>query len=92
MGEPRKNRRDAMSSPTKTVGFGYVGRFNSGDLGWFLPNHLVGSINNEPINDGVTAYFSNEDGESFVLCRITVEQVFDSMGRPITRKVRREKA
>lgn len=95
MAKLRKNLRDAMRSRTKTVGFGYVGIWvNAAEPGpgWFLPRFLVGGhYGNEPPNPDASMYVS-EDGETFVLCRITVEQVFDSMGRPITRKVRREKA
>lgn len=87
----RKNKRDGVRSLTKTVGFGYVGRWEngSGGPGWFLPHHLVGShYGNEPPNPDASKFVS-EDGESFVLCRITVERVFGVDGRAITRRVRR---
>lgn len=89
----RKNKRDAMCTPTKTVGFGYVGKWRRNDEdqgpGWFLPRFLVGSpYGNELPNPDASMYVS-KDGEAFVLCRITVEQVFASDGRAITRRVRR---
>lgn len=88
MAKLRKNRRDAMSSWTKTVGFGYVGRWKNGDVGWFMPRMVGGRHDNEPPNDDASK-FVGDDGETFVLCRITVEQVFASNGRAITRRVRR---
>ena len=85
----RKNKRDGVRSLTKTVGFGYVGKWRNEGPGWFLPHHLVGSpYGNEPPNPDASMYVS-EDGETFVLCRITVEQVFGVDGRAITRRVRR---
>ena len=87
----RKNKRDGVRSLTKTVGFGYVGRWEngSGGPGWFLPSHLTGyTQSNEPPHEDAALFAS----EPFVLCRITVEQVFGVDGRAITRKVRREKA
>jgi hypothetical protein len=91
----RRKRKDAMASKTKTVGYGYVGRWGGEEhaLGWFLPKHLCGSrLMAESPNDRAELFVrKGEEGEQFVLCRITVEQVFDCNGRPITRRVKHRK-
>lgn len=70
------------------VGYGYVGRWNDGSIGWFLPNHCSGGRRN---CDGISQFALENGiakGETFALCRITVEVVHDKRGREIRRVVR----
>jgi hypothetical protein len=69
-------------SKTKTVGFGYVNRWNDGSLGWFLPLHLAGDGRRFSESPNPNA---NAKHEPAFLCKITVTQVFDKRGRPIIR-------
>ena len=78
-------RRKGTRTKTRTVGYGFVGVWCEGDIGWFLPKHLTG-YGIEPVNGAAPKYLVGK--ERFVLCRITVEQVFDSKGRPIVRMVK----
>lgn len=58
--------------PNVTVGYGYVGRWHDGTLGWFLPTHLLGyniRLPEPPDSQGFAK------GELFELCKITVEKV-----------------
>jgi hypothetical protein len=58
----------------KTVGFGYVGEWADGTLGWCLPTHLSGySIR---VKEPCAAHpeWSNV-GERSYLCKITIERV-----------------
>lgn len=71
--------RPAMSGLTKTVGYGYVGRWIHGHLGWSMPRWLTGTTGElerpEPTDWNT--------GERHVLCRITVEVVTDERGREL---------
>lgn len=72
-------------SERKTVGYGYVGRWRDGTLGWMLPAHLGGYARPaEPPSDLFQQIALPKD--RVVLCRITVEVIKDSLGREITRK------
>lgn len=85
MSEPkrRKEGRSAHAGTERSVGYGYVGRWSDGTLGWFLPDHLTGDKwTNDPPSTHECAH-----NATFVLCRVTVEQVFDSRKRAITRRV-----
>ncbi len=73
-------RRNA--SPDKTVGFGWVGRWYGGDIGWNLPNHLTGHREETAAPHSRVVLLDDR----FVKCRITIEVVKDSLGRPITRR------
>lgn len=61
----------------KTVGYGWVGRWRDGRLGWVLPDHL-GCGTNQPYDRD---YLRPDD--KLVLCKITVEVVSRSDGRCI---------
>jgi hypothetical protein len=65
-----------MAKPRKTVGYGYVGEWRSGNLGWFLPQHLEHNPSRKfPANrPPVFPWNRNATG---VLCRITIEEVLD---------------
>lgn len=70
----------------KTVGYGFVGRWMDGTLGWWLPNHISGMPREraEPYNPCLDDLYNKP--ENLVLCKITVEQVFGKNGRVIGRK------
>lgn len=80
-----------MHSATKTVGYGYVAKWNDGSLGRILPDYVHGC---NGLADRVTlrgrTYICT--GDRSYLCRITIEQVFDSRGRPIVRFMRKRGA
>ena len=72
-----------IDQPKATRGFGYVGAWDDGCIGWFLPSH-IGKWNSrqrpEPPND----HHCLAGGRTF-LCEITIRPVKDKLGRPITR-------
>ena len=74
--------RRGKITKTKSTGYGYVGKWRDGTLGWFMPKHLDGYGNMKP---------NPEDwniGETGYLCKITIKLMKDKLGRNITRKVR----
>jgi hypothetical protein len=77
----------------KTIGYGFVGRWYNGSVGWCMPRHLSQSSvrgRSEPPSD---VFDENaKDGDCAVLCKITVEVVHDKLGREIRRKKKSEKA
>ncbi len=73
-------------SEKKTVGYGYVGRWSDGELGWAMPGFVDTGKDNAARRRGTRgsackgSYARNAKLE---LCRITIEPVKDSRGRPI---------
>ena len=69
----------------EAVGFGWVGRWNDGSIGWVLPDHLA-------CHSGETeAPFRRccvSPDTRLVRCRITIEVLKDKKGRPITRRAK----
>jgi hypothetical protein len=64
---------DAVSGKDKTVTYGYVGRFNDGNIGWFLPNFAIGDRSSaDTLSERAR---EAGKGETFDLCRITIEVV-----------------
>lgn len=69
----------------KSVGYGYVGTWKGGDdddLGWCMPKHLSDS---RRYGVGTAEVDGWNKGEPVYLCKITVEQIVDSLGRPIVK-------
>ena len=98
MTAPKKKREEAKLGKTKSVGYGYVARWPKGysdmcsqqveeePLGFFVP-HVAGDYIVTPaLPDDERAILRHHE-QRLVLCKITVEQVFDSKGRAITRKI-----
>lgn len=74
----------------KSVGYGYVGEWSDGKLGWFLPTHMSGNQTKTRFNaDPATRHpgWSNI-GETSYLCRITIVRLKNSKGKFIVRKVK----
>jgi hypothetical protein len=63
---------DAVSGRDKVVAYGYVGRFIDGTIGWCVPRYLDGSRHRSVWIGPVEPYMQ---GETFDLCRITVEVI-----------------
>lgn len=64
----------------KTVGYGYVGEWASGELGWFLPRHI--HFRDTPRHPSTPfATFSSALGCRGVFCKITIEEVPGRKGR-----------
>lgn len=76
-------KRKRWGGKQSTRGYGFVGRWHDGTLGWAMPRHIASVGPHEP-----PPCEPWTQGETFVLCEITVRQVFDAKGRPIARKVR----
>ena len=60
-------------SKTKTVGYGWVGKWRDGTLGWIMPRHVNGLSLRVPEYPADINFVSDED--QFTLCKITVEEV-----------------
>jgi hypothetical protein len=59
---------DAVLGHDRSIGYGYVGRWKTGEIGWFLPDHVIGATDYvEP--PSITAEEAAK-GEKFELCRI----------------------
>lgn len=78
--------------PEGSVGFGYVGVWcDEHRLGWCMPEHVTGNGRGYPEPPGelwkknTPHPVAGWDNRAY-LCRITVEPILDSKGRPITRK------
>lgn len=77
-------RRKCERRKDKTVGYGYVGEWNDGAIGWCLPTHLTAcpGINERPKLEPWNV------GEPTYLCKVTIERVKDSRGRDIVRRIK----
>lgn len=70
--------------PTRTtVGYGYVGVWRNGDVGWFMPRHVWPDPGqryapSQPAED------PNAAGDMAVLCKITIEPVPGARRRRFT--------
>ena len=76
--------------PDPTTGFGYVGQWLGGSLGWCLPNHLGGHSRKTRIEPVTERYRLGLLPKRFFLCRITVTPLLDKRGRPITAICRKD--
>lgn len=71
----------------KTVGYGFVGEWCDGKLGWFMPAH-VRSVPKSGFRKGQIeppASNPNCKGTKAYLCKITIEEVHAKDGRRIVR-------
>lgn len=57
----------------KVVGYGYVGEWSDGTLGWCLPKHLSGE--RFPADKCAAHPTWSNIGEPSYLCKITIERV-----------------
>ncbi len=75
-----------IAIPKETTGYGYVSAWMRGHIGWWLPHHCCGYSRRtpEPPADKFNEYAAKTD-RAF-LCKITIEPILDSLGRPITKK------
>ena len=80
----RKPKRRSVATRAKAVGYGFVGQWADGTIGWCLPEHMAsGSLIEPPSRIGRA---NSTRADRFLLCRITVAVVRDSLGRSITRR------
>ncbi len=70
----------------KVIGYGWIGRWNDGQIGWGLPDCL--SDNLTAVADMGPPGRPHAPGEMVIKCRITVEVVHDKRGREIRKKVK----
>lgn len=84
------------SKAKRTTGYGYVGLWRNGTLGWWLPRCLAANhrlpcgrlcYSAEPPN-GEAVTVSGAENDRAVLCKITVEPCLTSNGRLIKRRFR----
>lgn len=77
--------------PKAVRGWGYVGAWANGNVGWYMPEFLPGwsrSASKAPISPRAREN-SFANAKRFYLCEITVTPVLDKRGRPITRICRK---
>lgn len=80
-----------IDPPRKTTGYGFVGAWQDGEIGWWLPEFLH-SHNRRSCASGPSRGLDQycEDNRTF-LCKITIEPVMskpvNGRSRPITRIV-----
>lgn len=84
--------------PGTTVGYGYVGVWLGGQIGWFLPRHLS-PLSRRDCPESPSELLArmgkelhSTESERAFLCEITIRPVRDSLGRPQTRIMRQERA
>jgi hypothetical protein len=71
-----------------TVGRGYVGAWNDGRLGWFLPDHLEPSTSHLSADKAASHPDWSNIGVPSYLCKITIEPITTKAGRLIVRRVK----
>lgn len=78
--------------PKSAHGFGYVGTWRNGKLGWCGVSHVTGWSRRTP--DGPSEAWEKYalPGDVAYLCRVTVTPVRDRLGRPITKRKARGEA
>ena len=74
----------SIEIPEIEISNGWVGQFVDGSLGWNMPGHLAPWSPNNP-HKGFIRVATWRDKQRYFLCRITIDPILDSMGRPITR-------
>lgn len=76
-----------MKSKDRVTGYGYVGRWRDGIIGWSIPPCLA-PINTRDRPREASAFFDRFSltTDRAVLCKITIEVVHDKLGREIRRK------
>ena len=73
-----------LTLPDSTEGYGYVGTWHDGILGWCLPDALSEfDTRREPAKNDEKGW--QIPGDRSFLCRITITPVTDKRGRPVTR-------
>lgn len=80
----------SRKNKNKTIGFGYVGQWIDGTLGWSMPEFVSGSGKGTKTDRKYADKPRNEGrpwaaDEPHYLCKITVELIKDKRGRPIVR-------
>jgi len=73
-------KRKGKSTKTKTVGYGYVGTWRDGTIGWSMPKFVEAY----PMSIHSSNHEFSKDSPHY-LCKITIELVKDKKGRKITR-------
>lgn len=72
--------------PKANKGKGYVCTWKSGELGWWMPDHI------HPLSTGEPNQLAIEKnclkGERLFLCEIIVKPLKDKKGRPITKIIK----
>ena len=76
-------KRKGKLGKNKSVGYGWVGRWNGEELGWVLPTHLSGEDVERPDKD----YNWVRNKDQLTLCKITIEAVKNKRGKNITKKM-----
>ena len=76
-----------MKVKDKTVGYGYVGRWSDGTLGWFMPMCMSNNSERHPYIPSGKEY-SFCWGELAEKCRITIEPIKNHKGLPIRRRIK----
>jgi hypothetical protein len=79
----------------RRIGYGYVGAWQDGTLGWCLPLHLDTSSRDKPprwLRKSPNKCAPHPDwsniGEPSYLCEITIKLILDKRGRPIVRRIK----
>jgi hypothetical protein len=75
-----------ISTPKITKGNGYVATWQSGALGWWMPDNI------HPLSTGAPNQHAIEknylSGERLFLCEIIIKPLKDKKGRPITKIIK----
>ena len=83
-----------LEIPRKTVGFGWVGAWRDGAIGWWLPKFIHRFNRRGSAERPNSALMSYADDNRVYMCKITIEPVLSKprslggRGEPITRIVR----
>ncbi len=79
-----------LKVPKPNKGYGYVGVYNDGYSGRFMPRHISGKLDRKSPGDGITEETIDfMHGERLFLCEITVKPILDKKRRPITKVVKK---
>jgi hypothetical protein len=79
-------------SNDRAKGYGFVGRWHSGKIGWCLPSHLPGYPRRYGVERPSDLFNRNAfEKDRAVLCEITVRVVKDKLGRQILRRPKKDR-
>ena len=74
-----------VNLPKKTIGYGFIGVWANGSVGWMGLSHIGGSREYPDMPVDSPDRKEIMKGERLFMCKVTVTPLLDKKGRPITK-------
>ena len=76
-----------LKTPKPRTGYGYVGTWNDGSIGWMVTDFISGAYDKRCPDDAFRDDGCHEHmlGQRLFLCEIRLVPIKDKRGRPITK-------